>query len=745
MPRDRAWLLLVGLLVLSACTGGGSGAPRPEPVPEPTEATTGAEGAGPDPAPAAERGEVGPRWEPLSEPGVGSAVTDLAFDPSDPARVLAAGAAFGVGASLDGGRSWQPAVGLPASGASSVAFHPDRPEEAWAGTGAGPHVSYDGGRTWERRGEGMRSPLADAADPAIPIGPVLVDPSDGDRLLAFEGGPMAADPPAGDPGGRIWESVDAGRSWALRADLGPHEAVAAATLMADGDTVLAVTRRGGLFRSTDGGRSWDRAPSSPGDGPVTAVVAHPTRPNRAWATVAADGSHPGPSGGTRTGTGSAVSTVGVYRSDDGGITWRPARTQPAIQPDTGGSGGSYFAALAVAPADPDILYTADAAVDGRSVHRSDDGGRTWQLLPGSPTGFYAGPPAPTTLAIAPDDPARVLAGNGQSILASDDGGQTWNDLGAAPHAEGFRGAGLSGLRATAIDFAPDGSLAVQGHGPAPLLVGRPDGSWRAALQDWDTGGGGYDVSIAGEAWWALLGERGRFNGLARSSDNGLTWDVHVGDELPDRSHAVDPPPRSVLALSETSALVVLGGELWRTADEGMSWTRVTEAVQGPLVRWDGDLPVVYGAGPEGVLRSRNGGRSFQPLDGGGPRGATGLAVDGNGRVHAAAPDGPDAGLWRHDRGWRRLTVDPAPVAVAVDPADPAHVLVALPSAGPGAGGGADPVRAGVLRSTDAGRSWAPTDAGLGVSDVTTLAFDPHGSGRLIAGTAGGGFYQLTGT
>lgn len=721
--RWRWCLLALVALVLAvpACSlsdPGGDPAPDPPSTDGPSSTARGDDDPGGPGAPDGPAADT--RWEPLLEPGIGSAVRDLAFDPNDPSRVLAAGATFGIGVSTDGGTSWAPGLGLPVGGVSSIAFDPHQEGEVWAATPTGPHVSVDGGQTWQRRAAGLD--MSGSSSPA-PVAQVLPDPSDGDRLLALEGrpGPVVAPSPGGAPA-RIWESRDGGASWHLTPGTGLGEGLVAAVFLADGETVLAVSSGGRLVRSTDGGRTWAEASTEPAGGGVTAVVAHPDRAGRAWMAVSAGDAPAG----------------GVFRTDDGGASWRPARSPLPLVPARPGTAGSRFAALAVSPGEPDTLYTADLAVEGHPVYRSDDGGATWELLPGAPSGFYAGNPAPTTLAVAPDDPARLLAGNQQSILLSVDGGQSWVDGAAPRHAEGHRGAGLSGLTATAVEAATDGSLAIQDVDRAPLLVSRPDGSWQAPLQDWDTSGGGLGASVAGEAWWALLGDLASFNGLARSSDNGLTWDVLVGDGLPERGAVLDGPSPSVLALDDESALLVVDRSLWRTADGGASWTQVSEAVHGPLVRWDGPLTVVYGAGPDGVLRSRNGGRSFQPVGRGGPRGVTSLAVDTEGRVHAAVDEGPDAGLWRHDDRWRRLLAGRAVAAVAVDPGDADHLFVAL-------GGGGDPGGARtdrVLRSTDGGSTWAPLDEGLGVPDVRVLEFDPQDPGRVLAGTAGGGFYQL---
>jgi photosystem II stability/assembly factor-like uncharacterized protein len=323
-----------------------------------------------------------------------------------------------------------------------------------------------------------------------------------------------------------------------------------------------------------------------------------------------------------------------------------------------------------------------------------------------------------------------------ALFASDDGGTTWRDLAAVPEAEGHRGTGLSALSATAAAFADDGSLAVQGRDGAALLVRRPDGSWHAPLQDWDPGGGGYDVSIEGEAWWALLGQHGTFNGVARSVDGGLTWDVLAGGDLPERGTAVAPAPRSVLALSDRAALVTLGGRLLRTDDGGRSWREVTSDVDAALVRSADDPEVVVGSGAAGVRRSDDGGRTFRPVVGG-PGGAADVALGPGGRVYATVPAGDQAGVWRFEGSWRHVlaVVGAGAVAVPSDGAD--QVLVAVDGGPPPAGGG------GVLASVDGGRTWdavgAPGAGGSGLGPTTLVAAE---GGDVVAGTDGGGFHRL---
>jgi photosystem II stability/assembly factor-like uncharacterized protein len=503
-------------------------------------------------------------------------------------------------------------------------------------------------------------------------------------------------------------------------DLGSGWSITDATYLAGGRVLLVTGAPGGVVRSVDGGRTWSPSGTGLPHGRVATVEADWRRPGRTWVGLDADGEQPG----------------GLFRSDDAGRTWVPAETH--LDPQVGATPGgtSRYRALAAAPTDPDVLYTSDLASGRRSVYRSEDGGRTWQRLPAPTLPFYQSPFAALVLAVSPDDPNRVLAAHEESLFATDDGGRTWTDVGAVPHIEGYVGAGPAGLTTTGLTFADDGTLAAQGTGGAGLLVRRLDGSWHSPLRDWDTAGGGYDTSTAGPVWWVVLGEGGRFNGIGRSTDNGLTWDVLAGGDLPERGAVLDPAPHSVLALSERTALVTLGGRALRTSNGGRSWVVVSDQVRGALGAIGQDPAVVLGAGPAGVLRSGDGGRTFDLLPHS-PVGVEQFAVDRDGVVYAAVPSGSDAGVWRFQRGWHRLVRREGTTAIAVDPDNPARLAVGV--AGP-PGRDLSPGQ-GVLESGDRGTTWTRTDRGLAVAAVVAVAFDP-GSGQVVAGTRGSGLYRL---
>ncbi|MCX5684188.1 MAG: hypothetical protein NT049_10945 [Planctomycetota bacterium] len=435
----------------------------------------------------AEAGAAGPalHWRPLNEPGCGGWITSVAVSPHEAPRVLVGGDMLGAGLSEDGGESWQPAFGFASWEIADFTWHPTDPKTVWVGTMSGPYVSTDGGRNWQARREGF-PPIA-VYQYSTPIQKVLFDPKDAAHLLAFGGSHRRWQAPATALWGAVWESRD-----------------------------------GGACVSTDGGRTWEvRNSGLPMDVNVNHLAAHPTQKDTVWLALGAY-RHPEEHEYTP-GT--------IYKSTDGGRTWRASGSGLGQKVARDTNLTSRYEAIAVAPTSPDTLLTCDTAWNGATLYRSTDGGASWQpLLKGG--GFEAAYPAglgATVIEFSPRDAAAAFIAGSEYMLRTLDGGKTWTDVTARRAGAGWVGRGYSGLCCENIKWDPrDPKHAV--------LLGMDHGNFwqsRDGLASWAWGGegmpgwgGSSDITFAGDAtMYVTLGQQGSFTGIGRSTDGGRRWTI----------------------------------------------------------------------------------------------------------------------------------------------------------------------------------------------------------------------------
>jgi photosystem II stability/assembly factor-like uncharacterized protein len=263
--------------------------------------------------------------------------------------------------------------------------------------GEGVYRSADGGESWTRVG----------LETSRHIGAILVHPRDANRVLvASLGHVFGSDPQRG-----VFLSRDGGRRW--QPVLQTPDSVGAVDLAWDAlepDVVFAATWQMRLHPWLDyfmpqGGRGSGRvaeatmaantgagsragcpraawaASASPWPAAAAGASSMPAcrriRPRRQAPRVVVQGAGPGTPGagpGTPGAAGAEAPKSGLYRSDDGGESWR-------LVNGDGSLGSSYFGRVIVSPDDTELVY-----VMGRSIRVSRDGGRHFEVLRGSPGG-----------------------------------------------------------------------------------------------------------------------------------------------------------------------------------------------------------------------------------------------------------------------------------------------------------------------------------------------------------------------
>jgi len=345
---------------------------------------------------------TGGSWVPAGPVNVGGRVSSLAVDPNDADRIWLGAAEGGVFRSEDGGATWAAAFAdQTALSVGSIAAHPTDSDVVYVGTGeeAGGGFSYDGegvlrtldgGSTWTNLG------LAEVRR----IGRVAIDPADPARIfVAAVGGLHHRDEHRG-----LYRSTDGGASWDkvlyIQDDTG---AVDVAIDPQDPQRIFAAMwqrNRGdhqsyyggaasGIHRSTDGGDSWSQLtnglPTGADVGRIGLAIA-PSDPQVVYAVVVK----------------TSGSLDAIYRTSDGGTSWVKLAT-PAFA-----TYGYFFGQIRVDPLNADVVYALDVA-----LWRSTTGGATFQQIGGSMHVDHH------ALEIGPG--SRLLVGNDGGFYRSDNG------------------------------------------------------------------------------------------------------------------------------------------------------------------------------------------------------------------------------------------------------------------------------------------------------------------------------------
>jgi hypothetical protein len=631
-------------------------------------------------------------WSLLGPPG--GDVFAAAVSTIDPSLVLAGTApAGGFGGSLyrstDGGDGWSVVAAMAGTSVLDIEFTPDG--TVYVATPSGIRVSTDGGVTWTPLDLGIGSNQF--------VYDVTVDPSNQDTLWASVDDAFGGQPVT------LVRSTDGGETWLNRTP--PAGAIAARGVAidpADPDTVVAIFGGafggGAVFTSTDGGGTW-----------VNRSAGLPPNPMHA---VAYDGSRLLVGGGQRFGS----QFVGLYQSTDLGASWTPLHdtSWPILVVED----------IAIDPADPATIL---AATDGSGVHRSTNGGDTWELGIGG-----SGALATRSLRYAPGSSSELFLGaSSLAVFRSSDGGDNFGQS-----ADGISELGLTAIRANPLD--PD-ELAVS-------FEGQNDGGVMSSTD----GGASWTVEAAPPTRYSTVGfapdgtlyavSSGPSSvapeGLYRRAGNG-SWES-LG---PDQGTLFESDLDSVAFSASDEDLILLGGAdfgvagnegtIWRSGDGGTSWSKVYEAGAIDTV---GDLEIVAdgtdqqavagwydvsGENVGGVLRSTDGGATWVPsstgLPGGFFRAPRLCAVTGDPEVLYLSAwssfgtgfvfGSTDAGASWQSTGWNGLAIND----IACDPADEQVLYISQL--------GGDPV----ARSGDGGAVFLPFATGIEhITSAGDLAF-----------------------
>jgi photosystem II stability/assembly factor-like uncharacterized protein len=479
----------------------------------------------------------------------------------------------GVWKTTDAGRTWVPIFdSQPTNSIGAIAIAPSDPSTVYVGSGEGLqrpdlsvgdgiYKSVDAGKTWTHLG------LRDAQQ----IPNIAVDPKNPNRLfVAALGHPYGPNSERG-----IFRSLDGGRTFhsvitvdenvgGNDVDIDPKNPnIVYATLwesrQGPWENSTWVGNGGGVFKSTNGGSVWTRLTRGLPDTVIQANLAiAPSNPSRIYATVARPGS------------------VGLYRSDDAGESWREITkdTRPA-----GRIGGGDLPVPIVDPTRPDIVVMASTV-----SWRTADGGVTWAPFKGAPGGDdYQGG------WINPNDPNIILLVSDQGAVVTLNGGESWSSWYNQPTAQLYH--------ITADNAFPYRVCSGQQESGSACVSSR--GDWgQITMRDWWTVGideyayaapdpldpdlvyGGRNVTRFDRRTGQTSGvgpiPGGRGSNASAGGPPGTYRQV--------RTHPV------VFSAADPKALYFGNNYLWKTVDGGKSWTRVSP----DLTRTTYELPKSIG-------------------------------------------------------------------------------------------------------------------------------------------------------
>ena len=707
------------------------------------------------------------RWIPLREPGSGGWVTSFRISPHDSRRMVTGGDMLGAGVSLDGGRNWLASFGFSSWEINDASFHPKDPNIVWYGTLSGPYKSVDGGQNYTEKRAGF--PPQTNFGFSAPVERVLFDPNDNNHLICFGGSSRGWDLPGQKPlYGAVWQSKNGGEKWdkiaTIGADGNTGDAaqginIYSAEFAAGSSKILyAVSPGAGFFVSQDGGKTWTKSNEGLPHFRVARVQVHPQNAQTLWISLGAFKK----AGANKTLPG------GIFKSTDGGAHWMPINSGLAQSSDENENLTSHYEAFAVSPKNPDVMYCGDGAWNGGVLYVSRDGGQNWRAaatkanigheqsnlakqISQVETAMSAGI-AGTVFSVDPNNPDVAVCTGSEHFIGTSDGGQTWRDFGNDKQADGgWQGRGFAGWVSMNARFNPwkRDQIALNAMDAARLLLTNDGGqSWQRPLGEPSPWGGGRDTCFTPEGWiYVTTGQGGSFQGIARSKDNGKTWQMLQGapSGLPDAGWGKGQnEPSGIYALPGAPEKVwaCIGGKLYASLDGGDHWKTIE---LGPNLQWlaaDPKKPErFFVSGEKEVYFTSDSGQNWTPI--GGPRTAGRLTVDTLGRLYICASESERGGLWRWDESlpdgekWTRLWDDGWISNVAVDPHEP-NRLAFITNQNPYV----EVSRAtGVWLSGDGGKTFRAANDGLPMLRGHAIAFDPFEPGELIVGTNGRGFFE----
>ncbi len=599
----------------------------------------------------------------------------------------------GVWKTSDSGRTWTPIFDREPTGSiGAIEVAPSDPNVIYVASGEGLHrpdlsvgdgiyKSTDGGITWTHLG------LRDGQQ----ISQMAIDPRDPNRLfVAVAGHPYGPNPERG-----IYRSTDGGQSFEKA--LYKNENVGAGDVKidpSDPNIVYATLwearegpwengefngTNGGVFKSTDGGQTWHSLAGGLPDGIVQAYVAIArSDPKRLFASVA------------------TKDKVDLYRSADGGDTWTIATTDSR---PGGRIGGGDLPVPTIDPKNPDVVYMTSTV-----TWKSTDGGKTWIGFRGAPGGDDY-----QNIWINPNDSNTIILTSDQGAIVTVNGGESWSSWYNQPTAQMYHvNADNAFPYRLCSGQQESGSVCISSRGNDGEITFR---DWHpVAAEEY-----GYVVPDPLDPDIVFGGKLTRYDRRTTQGQNVMPVAIPGPDFRVIRTEPI------VFSPIDPHLLYFASNTLWTTRDGGQNWKQVSP----DLTRKTWEIPATVG------IFSKE--PSAQPKQRGVIYAVAPSSLDIN-RIWAGTDDGliwltSDAGAhWNNITppqllAWQKVSV------LEASHFDPQTAYAAINTLR------LDDLRPHIYRTRDSGKTWTETTSGIPENEnVNSVREDPKRKGLLFAGT-----------
>jgi photosystem II stability/assembly factor-like uncharacterized protein len=491
-----------------------------------------------------------------------------------------------------GNNTWQLAGPTNAGGRmTSVAIHPSNTQVMYLGSAAGGiFKTINGGTTW--------SPIFDNAL-TLAIGDVAIAPSNPNILYVGTGEANGGGGSTNYDGVGVYKTMDAGATWK---HVGPTDIGSIGKVVIDAKNpnrvfvaamgyLYAPSNKRGVYRTQDGGATWQKVLYLTDSTGAIDLAIHPTRPDTVYAAMWERSRTPylrdygGP-------------TCGIFRSINGGQTWiKMTKGLPAT--NIGRIG------ISISEGNPSVLYAlyADEVGNYAGTFRSNDNGENWTALdPSKQLQFmYSGFGWWFGKIFADPVNADIVYALGLDVHRSTDGGQNWLTVSNNNHVDnhgfwinpnnnteiysgndgGFYGSKTNGSTWTYYNSIPNTQFyacEIDEQNPQRLYGGTQDnGTWRTLDGNKDF----WQYILGGDGFYALVDPtdnryvyaESQNGNLARSMDGGATFGFALGGvNSSDRRNWNMP----IAFATDNPATLYLGTtKIYRSTDRALNWTPIS--------------------------------------------------------------------------------------------------------------------------------------------------------------------------